>query len=146
MSPASERDIAEQRAQEVRAAEEALRAEFLTPARAVPGPTEESSTVLLKAFLRGAGIQVHVCGSDGRPLSPQAVEEFGKFYARIIAREPYEAPLPITAEQAATANGLIERHAPAGEATTAVQVALGNLALWIETGRTSPRPSGAVAR
>lgn len=144
MTPASERDIAQERVKDTAAAERELRETFISPARDESG--EADATTLLEAFLRGAGIQVQVCGRNGRPLTAQAVEDIGRFYARVNARVPYEAPLPITAEQAATANGLIEQHAPAGDATTDVQVALGNLALWIETGRKYPRPAGDVAR
>lgn len=145
MSPASERDIAEQRVLDARAAEAALRAEFLRQARAdcaesvergdpdavrltlslligqAPwrfveklalalgvdvsysewigsnAPSEriadalaashtEGREELLMAFLEGAGIEVNICGRDGRPLTVEAVREIGAFYAQLNAK------------------------------------------------------------
>jgi hypothetical protein len=48
-------------------------------------------------------------------------------------------PIPITREQVSQANALIEQLAPAAESTTNVQVALGSLALWLQTDGEYPR-------
>lgn len=63
----------------------------------------------------------------------------GDSASAVIRRLMNRAPLPITAEHANAANALIERHAPGGEKTTAVQIALGHLALWITTDGQYPK-------
>lgn len=52
---------------------------------------------------------------------------------------PMKVPIPITKDQVDAANHLIEVYAPTAESTTAIQVALGNLALWLSSDGEYPR-------
>ena len=47
--------------------------------------------------------------------------------------------IPITKELVDAADALIEQYAPAADSTSAIQVALGNLSLWLSTDGDYPR-------
>lgn len=99
-----------------------------------------AAEALLMAFLEGAGIEVNICGRDGRPLTVESVREIGAFYAKLMARPTDEAPLPITTVQVRAALALAESQ-PASTDATDLSISLEHLLRWIESDRQYPRPA-----